>query len=108
MTLPICSNPVTHTPTVHMVEQHHTPPTSWRRLLLEADPLADQSWWRTIPLCSNCHHGQYHRLLDDHIRHAGVPPWELRRTFSVYIRPLVAEAWNHRPSDRPPFTLTST
>lgn len=100
-TLPTCSNPVRHMPRVHLAEKHHHPPTAWRKLMTDTD----QSWWRTVPLCGNCHDGQYHQLLDHHVRAGDVPAASVTRTYSRYVRALVAEAWANKPPGKPPYTM---
>ena len=46
-----------------------------------------------------------HTLLDAHVRARGVPAGSVTRTYGRFVRALVAEAWEHRPSDSPPYTL---
>lgn len=104
MTVHLCANGAGWHPTLHARQSHHHPPTAWRKLLLAADPEVDQSWWRIVPLCG-IDHDEYHTLLDAHVRARGVPPASVTRTYGRFVRALVAEAWQHRPSDRPPYTL---
>lgn len=101
-----CENDTSWHPTLHVIERHHHPPTSWQRLLLAADPGVDQSWWRIVKLCG-IDHSEYHTLLDAHVRARGVPAGSITRTYGRFVRRLVAEAWEHRPSDSPPYTLGS-
>jgi hypothetical protein len=97
-----CANPATWHPTMHCRQQHHHPPLSWRRDMAAAGP-TDESWWRIIPLCGLCH-DEYHTLLNGHVRAGGPPPYAERRTYSLFIQRLVAEAWASRPSTKPPYT----
>jgi len=99
-----CSNPVRHAPVVHVVEAHHSPPKAWRAVLLAADANVDQSWWRLVGLCGNCHSAT-HQLLDAYVRGGGVPPAAVLRSYSPFIRSLAGECWARRPSDKPPYTL---
>lgn len=101
-----CSNPARWHPTMHTHQDHHHPPKAFRAVLLAADPGVDQSWWKVIPLCG-LDHDETHDLLNAYVHARGVPPMSLRRSYSPYVRALVAEAWEHRPSDTPPYTLTS-
>lgn len=99
-----CANPASWHPTLHTIQRHHHPPLSWRDKLRAANPAVDQSWWKVVPLCG-IDHDEVHALLDAHVRFHGVPPWALRRTYSVFARKLAAECWASRPSDSPPYTL---
>lgn len=101
----VCENPASWHPTLHVIEGHHHPPSSWRLLLLALDPDVDQSWWRIVQFCG-LDHGEYHTWLDAHVRARAVPPASLGRTYGRYIRSLVAETWEHRPvGPRLPYTL---
>ena len=100
-----CTNPTSWHPTLHCHQKHHHPPLSWRRDILAADAEVDQSWWRIVPLCGLCH-DEYHTLLNAHVRVAGVPPYVDRRTYSLFVQRLVAEAWARRPPGKPPWTHT--
>lgn len=105
MTVHQCSNPATWHPTLHVHQNHHHPPLSWRRDMLAADAGLDQTWWRIIPLCGLCH-DEYHTLLNSYVRNGGWPPYAERRTYSRFIQALVEQAWVRRPSDKPPYTAT--
>lgn len=104
-----CANPASWHPTLWVVQQHHHPALSWRRALLKADPSTDTSWWTLSGLCGLCHDG-YHTLLNMYVRAAasadpkvrayGVP-WSVHRTFGVYVRTHVSEAWRLRPAVTP-------
>lgn len=102
---PTCSNGARWHPRLHVVESHHHPPKAWRTVILAADPQADQSWWRLIPLCGICH-SETHSIMDAYVHAAGPPAPAVTSTYSRYVRPLAAECWAHRPSDKPPYTLT--
>jgi hypothetical protein len=85
---------------MHTHQDHHHPPLAWRALMVE------EPWWRIIPLCGLCH-DEYHTLLNAYIHalaHGLDRPPDVR-TYSAYLRPIVLEAWTHRPSDKPPYTL---
>lgn len=104
MPIYVCENPAGWHPTLHTRAGHHHPPLAWRRKLLEADPAVDQSWWRIVSLCPLCHE-ETHSLLDAHVRVGGVPASMVTKTYGRFIRALVAEAWEHKPSGKPPYTL---
>lgn len=93
----VCANPIQHRPRTHAVDGAHHPPKAWQAQLLADDSTTDQSWWRIVILCPS-EHRDYHDLLDAHVRTGGIPPWSVRRTYSPYIRALVAEAWASRPA----------
>ena len=96
MPIKFCANPATWHPTIHRDEKHHHPPRSW------TDDDGDSS--EIIPLCGLCHN-EYHALLNEYVRHNDTPPWEIRKTYSVFIRNLVAEAWKMRIPGKTPFTF---
>ena len=98
-----CQNGAGWHPTLHVIEKHHHPPTAYRKLLLSADPDVDQSWWRIVGLCP-IDHSETHTLLDAHVRAKGVPAGSITRTYGRFVRALVAEAWEHRPTS-PPYTM---
>lgn len=91
-----CAYHPAHRPHPHQIDTHHIVPTSWQG----PDVAANR-----ISLCVQCHHN-VHSLLDEHIRHAGVVPWQIRRTYTALEQQLAAEAWAKRPNERPPFTLS--
>lgn len=101
-----CTNGAGWHPTLHTKDDHHHPPQSWRRNILAQEPNAAQAWWRIIPLCGICH-GEYHTLLNLYVRVGDIPPYAERRTYSPFIRVLVAEAWDRRPGGKLPYTLTT-
>jgi hypothetical protein len=96
-----CTNPAGWHPTLHMTQKHHHPPVAWRKLMR-----GTYDWWQIIELCGLCH-DEYHTLLDLHVRFGAVPPGRELRTYSLFIRRLVAQAWADRPPGRPPYTLTA-
>lgn len=94
----VCSNPATWHPTLHRVEKHHNPPKSWT--------LDNGASARVLPLCGLCHN-EVHALLNEYVRAGGLPAWEVRRTYGVFIRQLAQEAWDLRIVGRTPYTLAS-
>ncbi len=97
-----CSNPAKWHPAMHTHQDHHHPPKAWRALL-EAEPSVDRSWWALLPACGY-DHDELHTLLNAYVHAGGVPKLT---GYSLWARKLAAEAWKHRPSDKPPYTLTS-
>lgn len=95
-----CTNGAAWHPTLWATQRHHHPPLAWRRELLKADPDADTSWWTLSPICGLCH-DHVHALLNMHVRAGAPPAWDVRRTFGVYVRDNVAEAWRRRPPVTP-------
>lgn len=91
-----CSNPAKWHPTLHRIEVHHHPPKSWTNDGGKSSKL--------IKLCGLCHN-EYHALLNEHVRARGIPDWSVRRTYSPYIRKLVAQAWTRRNPTRMPITV---
>ncbi|MCA1569285.1 MAG: hypothetical protein LC798_02975 [Chloroflexi bacterium] len=108
MTIHTCANPTDWHPTLHTIQRHHQPPLSWRRAILNYDPEADQSWWRVIPLCG-LDHDEYHTLLNAYARADGTPPYAELRTYGLFVRALVAEAWarGRVPGQRMPWTAST-
>lgn len=104
MSAPKCSNPVRHLPTLHGIEAHHHPPKAWRAVILAADPNADQSWWKLVDLCGNCHFAT-HQLLNAYVHAGATPAASVTRTYSAALRDLAAECWDKRSSDKMPYTL---
>lgn len=96
----VCSNPVDHSPPYAYTQDHHVVPLSWVREGCE-------QWGPVIlPLCGTCHDA-FHHLLNHYVRHAAkglVVPWSIRRTYSIFIRDLVAQVWERRPRDDMPYT----
>lgn len=86
---------------MHAHQDHHHPPKAWRAVL-EQSPPVDRSWWSILPVCG-LDHDEYHALLNAYV-HAGKTP-DLTG-YSRWARKLAAEAWQHLPSDKPPYTLT--
>lgn len=86
-----------HSPASYVAVVHHVVPLSWGG----PDVAANK-----VTVCSNTHEAT-HRLLDDHIRFKGVPPWEHRRRFNPLARDLAARAWAARPA-HPTYTLWPT
>jgi hypothetical protein len=95
-----CANPASWHPTLWVVQQHHHPALSWRRELLKADPDADTSWWTLAGWCGLCHDA-YHTLQNMYVRAGEAPSWSVRRTFGVFVRSSVEEAWRRRPPVTP-------
>ena len=95
-----CANSAGWHPTLWVVQRHHHPALSWRRELLRADPDCDTSWWRLDGECGLCHDAE-HTLLNMYVRAGGPPPWDVRRTFGLYVRAKVDEAWRRRPPVTP-------
>lgn len=106
MILHQCSNPTSWHPTMHTHQNHHHPPLSWRRELAEQGRV-DEPWWATIALCGLCH-DEYHTLLNAYVRAGTTPPYEVTRTYSVYLKKLVAQAWERRPQGKLPYTVMVT
>lgn len=83
-----------HVPEAHVLNRHHILPKSWGGANT-ADNLVD--------VCPTTHEN-VHKLLDQHVRLGGVPPWDYRRRFSPFARDLAARAWAQRPAT-PTYTL---
>lgn len=92
-----CECVTTHVPSSYIAVVHHVLPLSWGGLREPGNE---------VLVCSNTHEAT-HRLLDDHIRFDGVPPWEHRRRFNPLARDLAARAWAQRP-EHPTYTLWPT
>lgn len=93
-----CTNPASWHPTLHTINRHHNPPTSWTKLSGGASQI--------IQLCGVCH-DETHTLLNEYVRAGSVPTWEIRRTYSIYVRQLAQKAWDERPNDKPPYTTVT-
>lgn len=91
----LCTNPATWHPTLHRKEEHHHPPKSWTN-----DNGVNS---RIITLCGICHN-EYHALLNEYVRVRGVPSWDVRKTYSPFIRNLVTECWDTHIPGKTPFT----
>lgn len=84
-----------HTPSAYVPNHHHILPQSWGGETEDAN----MAW-----LCPNSHTA-VHALLNEYIRHGGMPSWEVLEHYNVLVRDLAIRAWAQRPSDRPPFTV---
>lgn len=92
----LCANPASWHPSIHRLEKHHHPPRSWT--------LDDGDSSEIIPLCGLCHN-EYHALLNEYVRAAGTPVYEVIKTYSFYIRALVKVTWQNRIEGKTPFTV---
>jgi hypothetical protein len=90
-----CQNPATWHPTIHRNESHHHPPKSWTT--------NNGATSKILELCGICH-SEYHALLNEYVRAKGLPTWEIRRTYSPFLRPLVQECWDNRTIGKTPYT----
>lgn len=93
-----CSNPAQWHPTLHTSNKHHNPPTSWAKL--------NGATQEIIELCGICH-DETHTLLNEYVRAGSLPGWDIRRTYSVFVRQLAQAAWDKRPSNKPPYTVSA-
>lgn len=100
-----CSNPAQWHPTMHTRQKHHHPPLAWRRVILNQNGNADDSWWRLIDMCGLCH-DEYHTLLNAYVKLGKAPTGPEMRTYSPYIKNLVAEVWKHKPEGKLPYTIS--
>ena len=89
-----CACVAQHVPSGYVAVTHHVLPLSWG---------GPDEPGNKVLVCSNTHEAT-HRLIDDHIRFGGEPPWEHRRRFNPLARDLAARAWAQRP-DHPTYTL---
>lgn len=85
-----------HEPRAYVPNRHHIKPESW------GGPTTDEN---LVTLCPNTHTAT-HRLIDEYVRTGGIPPWSTREHFGPLARALAEKAWELRPSDRPPLTMT--
>lgn len=83
-----------HMPKAYVAALHHIVPQSWG---------GKTTTLNLVMICPNTHTA-VHRLIDEYVRHGGLPGWEIRQHFSVYQRDLASRAWNARP-EKP--TITS-
>ncbi|HET7486821.1 MAG TPA: hypothetical protein VFJ85_02765 [Acidimicrobiales bacterium] len=106
-----CACVTRHSPGVLVPHQHHVVPLSW--VAAGAEPLDPP----TVDLCPSSHDA-VHALLNEFVRHDGVPPWEDHRCldgeqrpgrarYNPLVRRLAALAWDQRAGGRKmPYTLT--
>lgn len=90
-----CDNPSGWHPTLHRNESHHHPPKSWT--------LNNGATSKILELCGLCHN-EYHALLNEYVRAKGLPAWEIRRTYGLFIRTVVQECWDKRIEGKTPYT----
>lgn len=92
-----CSWPHRHTPRPHEIDSHHKIPESW------GGPSTPDN---LIDLCIQCHHNT-HFLINAYVKAKGVPDKATLKTYTDLERQLAQHAWDGRPSDNPPYTLTN-
>ena len=80
----VCECVADHRPRYDELNRHHVVP-----LYAGGPDTAENVVW----ICPNAH-TSVHELLRAWTRHAGEPPWALRRTFSPFIRALAERGWH--------------
>lgn len=72
-----------HRPSAVQLHRHHILPLAWG---------GDDDPTNVILLCPSTH-ANVHRLLREHDRHGGTPPWTIRRWFGGFVRDLARSGW---------------
>jgi hypothetical protein len=93
-----CSNPAKWHPTLHTSNLHHNPPRSWT--------LDDGKSSTLVRLCGICH-DEVHTLYNEYVRRKGVPPWDVLKTYSPYVRELVETGYSLRIPGKTPYTVSA-
>jgi hypothetical protein len=89
-----------HNPKPAYYQHHHIVPQSWMAAGAKpADP-------EIAVLCGTAHDA-VHDLLNQYVHAGGKPPWAVLRKYNGYVRGLAEVAWERRPNNKPPYTLSS-